>query len=224
MAANSSIEMRKLAAIRDNMALVSLLWHKGSPWIEDIHRRLSGLLNGVDDCFVAAFDGQRMVATVWYTVARNDPKLGVIGHIYTHPQYRRQGISARLIDVAMTEFRALGGEFMQLFTSTPYTVPFYEQLGFENLHKNQSYHETDWYMRFPVGSSEAIAAWFQSAACQIRPLTDADLPQYSLLYNLEHQTLLKDGAQRIGLGLEAEFAFIHSIGKIQRGKGKVGLN
>ena len=132
MTVQPPIEIRKLTSPQDETELVSLLWHKGSPWVEDVRRRLSGLLGGADDYFIAALDGDRMVATVWYTVARDDPKLGVIGHIYTLPQHRRQGIAERLIDAAMTDFRALGGEVMQLFTSTPYSVPFYQRLGFQS--------------------------------------------------------------------------------------------
>jgi N-acetylglutamate synthase-like GNAT family acetyltransferase len=109
---------------------------------------------------------------------------------------------------------------MQLFSSTPYTIPFYERIGFENLYANRVYHETDWYMRYPVGSLRQIEAWCAGPAHPIRPLSDGDLPHYCLLYNLEHKTLLKDRAQLIGMGLEAEFAFINAMTRISQGKGR----
>jgi hypothetical protein len=40
-----------------------------------------------------------------------------------------------------------------------------------------------------------------------------------LLYNWEHQRVLKDRAQRVGLGLEAELAFIESTAAITSGYG-----
>jgi N-acetylglutamate synthase-like GNAT family acetyltransferase len=219
MAANPGIEIQQLAVPQTGMDLISLIWHKGSPWIEDISRRSRGQFANADDRFFVALDGSQMVALAWYNTSKKDPKLGLIGHIYTQPAYRQQGISAQLIAAAMTDFRDRGGVIMQLFSSTPYTIPFYERLGFENLYANQAYHETDWYMRYPVDSRQQIAGWYAGSTCVVRPLLDGDLPQYCLLYNLEHHSVLKDWAQSIGLGLEAEFAFINSLAKISKGEG-----
>jgi len=219
MSANRPIEIRQLPVPDDGMDLVSLLWHKGSPWVEDLRRRILGKVPGAADHFFVAFDGNRMVATAWYTVSRKDSKLGLLGHIYTRPEYRRQGISARLVKAGMAHFHDHGGVIVQLFTSTPYTVPFYERLGYENVYANQAYHETDWYMRYPADSQDVLRSWFSSSPCRIRQLEGGDLPQYCLLYNLEHQSMLKDWAQSIGWGLEAEFAFINSLGRMSRGEG-----
>jgi L-amino acid N-acyltransferase YncA len=59
--------------------------------------------------------------------------------------------------------------------------------------------------------------WFAGRTCRIRAMAPADLPQYCLLYNVEYQTRLKDRAQGIGLGLEAELTFITSMERIERG-------
>jgi ribosomal protein S18 acetylase RimI-like enzyme len=166
-----------------------------------------------------AQDENRLVAVAWYCTARRDPKLGLIGHIYTQIDYRKRGISRRLVEAAMADFRDRGGLVMQLFSSTPYTIPFYERIGFENLYANQVYHTTDWYMRHPVDSWCQIADWYAGPTHPIRPLSDGDLPHYCLLTNLEHEMLLKDRAQSIGLGLEAEFAFIRSMTRISKGEG-----
>jgi len=219
MPENPPIEIQELALPQDGMDLVALLWHKGPPWVEDIRRRIRGEVAGADDRFFAAFCQRRMVATAWYTVAECDPKLGLIGHIYTLPEYRRRGISLRLVKAAMAGFRERGGQVMQLFTSTPYTVPVYERLGYENLYASRVYHETDWAMRYPAGCGDLVASWFRPSPCRIRPLVGGDLPQYSLLYNLEHESVLKDWAQSIGLGLEAEFAMINSLEKTSKGEG-----
>jgi N-acetylglutamate synthase-like GNAT family acetyltransferase len=188
--------------------IVSLLWHKGPPWVDDIRRRLDGKLHGAKDHFWLASHNGQLVAHTWYTVAVTNQQLGVVGHVYTDPGYRRQGISAKLLKAAMQHFVENGGTVMQLFTSTPYTVPFYLAHGFENLYENQSYHETDWYMRYPHGSASVIQAWYQTGPFAARPLSAGDLPAYCLLYNMDFRTRLKDRAQEIGLGLEAEFAFI----------------
>jgi GNAT superfamily N-acetyltransferase len=191
--------------------IVSLLWHKGAPWIDDIRRRLDGKVPGAKDHFwLARMDG-RLVAHTWYTVAEANSELGLIGHVYTDPSYRRRGISSELIKAAMQHFLDNGGKTMQLFTSTPYTVPFYVAHGFEQLYHNQSYHETDWYMRYPQGSASLIDQWYHGEPLGLRQLEASDLPAFCLLYNLEFDTRLKDRAQEIGLGLEAEFAFIQTM-------------
>ena len=95
---------------------------------------------------------------------------------------------------------------MQLFTSTPPTVGLYEQLGFENLFTQSSYHTQDWYMRHPVAAEELVRSWFATAP-QLRSLAAGDMPAYCLLYNSARDTTLKDRAQQLGFGLEALFCF-----------------
>jgi N-acetylglutamate synthase-like GNAT family acetyltransferase len=196
--------------------VISLLWHKGPPWVEDIRQRLLGAREGSRDHFWLARHDGKVVANVWYTVASSNPQLGLIGHIYTAPDFRRKGISSQLITAAMRHFAGHGGKVMQLFTSTPYTVPLYETFGFENLYHNRSYHETDWYMRSPAGSRQRIDQWYHQPPFRQRALHAGDLPAYSLLYNWEFQTRLKDWAQELGLGLEAEYAFINTLGRMSR--------
>lgn len=196
------------ASSDDCMRIVELLWHKGEPWVGDIHRRMSAAMPGARDYYFIARHHDTPVGHVWYTVLEQAPQLGLIGHIYTAPSHRRRGVSAQLFDAAMTDFRQRGGRTMQLFTSTPYTLVFYERFGFEILYSNQAYHETDWYMCAPAGSHEELVAALQSMHGDIRPLSAGELPQYCLLYNLEHATVSKDRAQPIGQGLEAELAFI----------------
>jgi GNAT superfamily N-acetyltransferase len=218
MEENSPIRIVRLDLPVDDRDLLALVWHKGSPWVEDIHRRLQGQCAGSRDRFFVGYDGPRPVALVWYTVAETEPRLGLLGHVYTRPEHRRRGLATRLMETAMADFARQGGVAMQLFTYNPETLPFYERLGFETLYASRVMHAADWYLRSPAGSKALIDGWFAPRACRVRPLAAGDLPQYCLLYNLEHRTRLKDRAQEIGLGLEAELAFIHSLEKGRQGK------
>lgn len=199
--------------------ILKLLAHKGSPWIEDIQRRLLGQIPGAGDRFFVARVARQLVGHVWYSVARNNPSLGLIGHIYCTPEHRRRGIARRLIELAMDDFRQRGGAVMQLFTSTPYTLPFYQRLGFANFGGQSVYHDMDWYMCYPADGRQRIIGGRTAAYGALRPLSAADLPAYCLLYNLEHETVLKDWAQRIGTGLEAEWAFVTSWPYCSAGQG-----
>lgn len=199
--------------------LLGLLWHKGSPWIGDIWNRMEGNCDGCVDRFWVARDGQEPVAHAWYTVAAEDQGLGLLGHVFTKPEYRRRGLSTRVIRAALADFRERGGRIMQLFTYNPLSVPFYEKLGFEQIHHSRAGHAADWAMRWPVGSGAAVDARFSPGPCRIRPLAAADLPQYCLLYNLEYETCLKDWAQQIALGLETELTFLSTMDRLARGDG-----
>ncbi len=119
----------------------------------------------------------------------------------------------------MDDFLGQGGAIMQLYTSEPFTVPYYARLGFEELYANQALHETDWYMRYPIHCQALIDDWFSPSACKIREIRGGDLSKYCLLLNLEYRTQLKDWAQGIGLGLECEFTFITSANRIAAGEG-----
>ncbi len=196
--------------------LIALLEHKGAPWIGDIRQRVRGQLTDVEDHYFVALNQDRMVGHVWYTTSASDPRWGVIGHVFTHPDARRHGISKRLLELALTEFDNRGGAMMQLFTSTPFIIPLYEQLGFESLFTHSAFHDQDWYMRRPTGSDEQLDRWFDTAHISFRSLASGDLPRYCLLYNATHNVLLKDRAQRVGFGLEAELAFIGSLQAIRQ--------
>jgi N-acetylglutamate synthase-like GNAT family acetyltransferase len=196
--------------------LVALLEHKGAPWIDDIRRRIRGELPGAEDHYFVAATGQRLVAHAWYTVSATDSQLGLLGHVYTRPELRRRGLSRRLLEAAMGEFLQRGGQIMQLFTSTPFSVGFYEQLGFENLFTQKVYHDQDWYMRYPQRAADQLDAWSSGTPQHCRQLTPADLPRYSLLYNLRRDVILKDRAQQIGFGLEAELAFIDMLEAVRQ--------
>jgi GNAT superfamily N-acetyltransferase/L-amino acid N-acyltransferase YncA len=204
---DTAIRIECLRVPTADPALVQLLWHKGSPWVDDIRRRLQGDCAGSVDRFFVAYDGPAMVAHVWYAAAAADPSVGLLGHAFTRPEYRRRGLAARLIEAAMAQFRREGGALMQLFTYNPETVPFYARLGFEQIHASQSAHANDWSLWSPPGSQAAVAEWCAASPREIRPLQPADLPKYCLLYNVEYATQLKDWAQAIGGGLEAELAF-----------------
>ncbi len=168
MNTHRNVEIQHFSPPARSDEVVSLLWHKGPPWVDDIRRRLDGELPGAKDHFWLARHNGQLVAHAWYSVATSNQQLGVIGHVYTEPGYRRQGISSQLMKAAMHHFAENDGTVMQLFTSTPYTVPFYVAHGFENLYENQSYHETDWYMRYPHSSENAIHAWYQTGTFETR--------------------------------------------------------
>ncbi len=198
--------------------MLALLSHKGSPWIDDIRRRAEGSYRESVDRYFVARSQAGLVGHVWYTAAAGRPRVGLLGHVYTRPECRRQGIARALMQSATADFTDSGGAVLLLFTSTPETLPLYEQLGFQQLYSQPVLHEMDWAMRHPAGSQSVVSELFAASAVRLRRLTAGDLAMYCLLYNLEYQTRLKDWAQSIGTGLESEWTFITLMERISRGQ------
>jgi hypothetical protein len=141
-----------------------------------------------------------------------------LGHVFTRPDYRRRGICLRLLGEAMAQFACDGGQVLQLFTDNADTLGLYRQFGFEIVGSSPARHGPYWAMRSPA-DPRALAALFSAEECRLRGLAADDLPRYCLLYNLGDETILKDRAQGIGLGREAEFTFLRAMETLRREQG-----
>jgi GNAT superfamily N-acetyltransferase len=219
MANVDSVEIELIEPPVAGLAPLALLWHKGSPWIDDIGNRLRGHSGESRDYFFIARIGGQMVAHVWYTVATNNRQVGLLGHVFCQADFRRQGIATRLLETALANFDRQGGRLLQLFTYNPATVRFYERFGFEVVGSQPAAHGMDWAMRRPGDAMARVDDRFASRECQVRTLTAGDLPEYCLLYNIDYATRLKDWPQQIGVGLESELAYITTRAQIDRRRG-----
>jgi GNAT superfamily N-acetyltransferase len=112
-----------------------LLGHKGEPWISDIRARLHG--DGLD-LFAVATCGEQPVANVWIGASNACPELGVLGHVYTMPEHRRQGLAGRLLQLAVQRFDELGGRWLQLHTGSAGARRLYEAVGFRVILEGES--------------------------------------------------------------------------------------
>ena len=212
----SEIEIVKLTPPVTDASLPELLRHKGHPWIEDIQNRFDGAYANSCDRFFVAYAAGRAVANVWYTVSATDPRIGLLGHVFTRPDFRRQGIATRLMEAAVADFTAGGGTVLQLTTSNREAAVFYAKLRYEPIHLGPALDRTFRYMRGPIDAQAMIEKWFGPSSHTVRDLHVGDLSKYCLLYNVEYDTELKDWTQSIASGIECEFAFIDTITRIAK--------
>lgn len=97
------------------------------------------LVAEVDGTVVGLLDVEyeREPGTVAYK-AESDPRtdLGaVIHHVAVHPDFRRQGVAARLLEEAVRELRRLGIGFVEAWTRVPgEAVHWYEAQGFRSIY------------------------------------------------------------------------------------------
>lgn len=92
-----------------------------------------------DGTFVSwlAVDGERIIGTSGMSFVEKPPyysnptgKIGLLSSMYTHPDYRRQGIARKLLDYVVEEARACGCGAVWI-TASEMGVLLYTAYGFE---------------------------------------------------------------------------------------------
>ncbi len=104
--------------------------------------------------------------------------VGILGHVWTMPEFRRQGASTLLMQAAMRDFARRGGE--ALFLGTNPDGPaygIYKQHGFSDVVPGSG-HMT-WYAR---GQAAFDAAWFAPGPTRIEPLAWRHWPASAPLF------------------------------------------
>ena len=85
-----------------------------------------------DTLYVARQDG-KIVGTSCVTSSLAEPRIGGLGYVATHPEYRRRGIGRILCARAAEEFEAAGGQALFLGSANPLARQLYEQLDWQGL-------------------------------------------------------------------------------------------
>ena len=115
-------------------ALGSFFRHKGSPWVDDIVAVVDGRHGeSLGETFVLAEQEGVPVASVWTSMRPDKPQHGCLGHVYTHPSMRRQGLATELMRVAVDDFARRGGVWLLLGTGSPDAERLYERFGFRSI-------------------------------------------------------------------------------------------
>lgn len=111
--------------------ICSMLGHKGTPWMWHIDQIFAGRTAGLHSRFYLARCGEVLAANVSMFI---NGLQAVIGHVFTSPDHRKQGIARILLQAAMDDARTEGFEVVCLnteFESMPWRL--YESIGFEGI-------------------------------------------------------------------------------------------
>ena len=97
-----------------------------------------------DGTFVSwlAFDGDKIIGTSGMSFVEKPPyfgcpsgKIGLLSSMFTHPNYRRQGIAKKLLSLVVAEAKAYGCGTVQI-TASDMGVLLYTDFGFQ---KNKNF-------------------------------------------------------------------------------------
>ena len=107
------------------------LIHKPNIWLDHIKKAVHGETDDLQNYFyVGHLKGD--IITGVMTVEHN--RVGILGHVYTHPEHRRKGAYSKLMKHQMDDFRSRGGGVLLLGTgyqSPPFKI--YQRFGFEGI-------------------------------------------------------------------------------------------
>lgn len=185
-----------------------------SPWFsapEQVHfsRALGGEFAAVSDdyAFFASSDGIP-VAHAWYQVSRRDPRVAVLGYVFTDPAWRGKGLSQGICSRLWEHFAARGGEAMYLGTGNPAARRIYEKLGFAPHHGNVMRRLT------PSAKDPALEPARGRPASRVaaRPADWGDLARLVALCTGKFPWIVRDHAEGFVLPPGAEMRRCVSIG------------
>ncbi|MFW6161471.1 MAG: GNAT family N-acetyltransferase [Planctomycetota bacterium] len=112
-------------------AIRRFLDHKGQPWLTHIDRANRGEVDALQTTYFIGLLRRRIVGNVMIV---GDGRAGILGHVFTHPDYRRQGVCMRLMAAAVDAFHRSDALVLTLGTgydSPPYHI--YASFGFRGV-------------------------------------------------------------------------------------------
>ena len=112
-------------------AVQDLLGHKGPLWLEDIELRIKEGVPDSRDAFAVVANGGQLVANT--CINRRDD-LGLLGHVFTRPEFRGRGLAHEVMRTALAWFDMTGGKWAFLGCRAE-LVPRFQQFGFDVLHR-----------------------------------------------------------------------------------------
>ncbi|MGC8668044.1 MAG: GNAT family N-acetyltransferase [Chthonomonadales bacterium] len=173
-------------------AVKELLAHKSPEWHTHMDAALRGDTGGLQTRFYLGVLDGRPVANV---LTSEQHGIGIVSHVFTHPQHRQKGICRAVMGAQMEDFRARGGRALLLgtgFETPPYWI--YHSFGFRSIQGG--------FMRYTTPGFEGFEEdWFAPRDAQIVPADWRHWPLVALLASLPAPERLRSYAWRLfGVG------------------------
>ena len=163
--------------------VLDFLQHKGEPWVEANRLVLERQLEGIQTYFYLAMSGEEIVGNIM-TIEAVEAGVAILGHVFTAPQHRRQGICWAIMEVLTRDFVGRGGRGMTL--STGYDGPayhIYRHFGFRGVGETG---KMTW-----EAESGFLGNSFTPGPTEVREIHWPDWCLLDLLYKIESGSFLR---------------------------------
>ncbi|MCA9411424.1 MAG: GNAT family N-acetyltransferase [Candidatus Omnitrophica bacterium] len=204
---------------QDQEKLRLLLSHKGAyrNHIEDFWKNGSkGKIEGLEWRFYLASLGKKLVANICVWEANG---IAILGHVYTHPDYRRLGVANALLQFQDKDFWDRGGRAIQLrtdFGTPPYRM--YIKLGYRDISGNEG-------MMVKLKKPNVWEDLYRSKQNRAAPFHWRHWPSANLLFLTENPSFIRcHGYERYGVdSLETPVAIHFPLQKeeLERGRDQI---
>ena len=176
------------------------LSHKPPIWQYHIHKAIRGETDELRNHFYIGCIQDELVTGVMTVEYR---RVGILGHVYTQPAYRRKGAYSSLMEYQMEDFRKRGGGVLLLGTGY-HTPPFwiYQSFGF------QPFAGKSGYMRYAT-EEDLEDTYYTPGDVSIRELHWGDWPGANLLTSQPGDDLLRSFPFKLGDISSFEEGFLH---------------
>lgn len=179
--------------------LIPFLGHK-EPWYEfHIAKSLAGELDGLRTRFYVGAVEDRIIAHIMVVAGRG---AGILGHVYTVPQWRRKGAVSAVMRAQMRDCADLDVITLSTgYASAAYGI--YHSFGFRSVVPESG--DMQW-----LSGPKVQAQLLEPADCTVRPMRWDDWPLYSFatLQEFSAEPAPRSAAFGIGTRASSEGAFV----------------
>jgi len=190
--------------------LCPFLTHKGGIWNWQIEHCLTDSVSPLEIRFIVGLVGEALAGGL---MIAEHTGIGQLGHVFTHPDFRRQGIARRLMTAAMDDFQDREGSGLCLgteFDSPAYHL--YRSLGFESIRPHSGV--MDWY-----ADRAAMGDYFkEDEDTDVRPWQWQDWPTMNLLTLWPVGDFVRSVAMKVYGSDSVEGAFLRFFRKMESAK------
>jgi GNAT superfamily N-acetyltransferase len=164
-------------------AILKLLAHKGPVWQRHMEAALDGQTDHLETRWHLAIVNGAPVANAML-VERHG--VGILGHVFTCPEYRQRGLSRAVLTAMLQEFESRGGRALVLGTgyeSVAYRL--YASLGFEPIRRG-------FMGRYLAGRATFEAEWFAPGPAAVHEARWEHWPLLAMLASYPARTVAAD--------------------------------
>ncbi len=214
-----TLRVARSVSKKDIDLLRLLLSHKGDYLVhlEDYWKNGSkGRIEGLEWRFCLATLGKKLVANL---VLWESGGIAILGHVYTHPDYRRLGIGSALLQFQDKDFWSRGGKAIQLrteFGSPPHRM--YLKMGYRDIQGNEG-------MMIKQKVESAWESLYLSKPTRAVPFHWRHWPSANLLFLTQNPSFVRcHGYQVYGVdSLESPVALRFTLQKeeLERGRDQI---